>query len=224
MAIKNIILDLGGVIINIDYTKTLEAFRQLGVNDIEAVFTQNKQNKLFDDCETGKIGSSQFRADFKSQLGVNISDETFDSAWNAMLLDLPMQRLNFIRSLSEQGYRVFLFSNTNEIHLSEVFRICQDQNNIKNFDPYFEKQYYSHTFGLRKPNPEAFLTILNENKLNPNETLFIDDTERHVLGARSAGIHAVHLTKDKSIFGIPNFIEHLSEENLEDKVNVGCLI
>ncbi|HLB41453.1 MAG TPA: HAD family phosphatase [Gammaproteobacteria bacterium] len=201
MNIKNIIFDLGGVILNIDFKRTYVAFQKLGMMRFEVLYSQNKQSGLFDDFETGKISADVFRNELRTQLQVDISDENFDEAWNAMLLDLPKDRLDFISHL-RKSYRVFLFSNTNEIHLQAFFRICQRQHRINSLMDYFEKEYYSCRFGKRKPNPEAFQIIINENNMNASETLFIDDTLQHVLGARQVGLCAVHLAQGKTIFDL----------------------
>jgi putative hydrolase of the HAD superfamily len=230
MPIKNIIFDLGGVIIDIDYSRTAEAFYKLGAVNFDAVYTQSKQDHFFDDYDVGKISSDEFRAILKGKLDIVATDDEFDNAWNSMLLDLPKQRLDFIKELGKT-YRVFLFSNTNDIHLEKVFRICQIQNGFDTFDGYFQEEYYSNIFGKRKPNPEAFIFILHENKMKAEETLFVDDTFQHILGAKEAGLHAIHLSSEKSIFDVVKFIEeindlHSSEEKYssEDKRCGRCAI
>ncbi|MBV9575025.1 MAG: HAD family phosphatase [Gammaproteobacteria bacterium] len=205
MPIKNIIFDLGGVIINIDYKKTANAFRKFGSISFDEVYNQNKQDFFIDDYEIGKISSEKFRSILKYKLGISISDSEFDNAWNAMLLDLPPSRLEFIKKLRSE-YKVFLFSNTNDIHLKEVFNICQKQNGFAAFHDFFDKEYYSNILGKRKPHAEAFLHILHENGLNAHETLFIDDSLQHILGARAVGLHAIHLTKEKNLFDLKFFI------------------
>lgn len=110
MPIKNIIFDLGGVVIDIDYKRTLAAFKQLGAFNIEEAYTQSKQDSLFDNYETGRISSKEFREHLKLKLDLESSDSVFDDAWNKMLLDLPGDRLEFIKSL-RSNYRVFLFSS-----------------------------------------------------------------------------------------------------------------
>ena len=210
MPIKNIIFDLGGVIIDLDYNLTSKAFNQLGVHDFNEVYSQSKQDHLFDDFDIGKISSDEFRCILKKKLGIEVNDEKFDIAWNAMLLDIPKQRLDFIKELGK-NYNVFLLSNTNDIHLKEVFNICQRQNGFSTFEGYFSKEYYSNQLGMRKPNPEAFNAILAENKIEARETLFIDDTLPHVLGARRVGLHAIHLTPEKSIFEVVKFIEEINK-------------
>ena len=200
MSFKNIIFDLGGVILNIDFQRTCDAFRKFGI-DFSSIYSQNNQDALFDKFEIGMITANDFRNAIKMQLKLKISDDEFDEAWNAMLLDLPKERLNFIAAL-RKTHRLFLFSNTNEIHLETVFRICQREHGIGSLAPYFDKEYYSCRFGKRKPNPDAFKIILNENQLKANETLFVDDTLQHVNGAQLAGLHAIHLAPGKTIFDV----------------------
>lgn len=163
---------------------------------------------MFDDYDTGKICTDEFRRRLKLKLDLEISDSQFDNAWNKMLLDLPRERLDLIKSLRKK-YRVFLFSNTNDIHLSEVFKICSKQHGLANFDGFFEKEYYSNKIGYRKPEPSSFSKILIENSLVPEETIFIDDSIQHVMGARSVGIHGIFLSSEFSIFNTIDFIKQI---------------
>src|SRR5688572_10043752 len=114
--IKNIIFDLGGVILNLDHLKTIQAFKELGANDIDTFYSQRHQETMFDEFEIGKISADIFRDKFNHRLNLNLPKAAFDQAWNAMLLDLPKERLEFIKQL-RQHYKIFLFSNINEIHL-----------------------------------------------------------------------------------------------------------
>lgn len=212
MTIKNIIFDLGGVIININYHNTLDAFRRLGAHNIDQVYTQSKQDSLFDDFDIGAISPDDFRKILTAKLDLDVSDADFDAAWNAMLLDLPKNRLDFIKE-KRQTYRTFLFSNTNAIHLPKVYAICQQENGFNTFEEYFEKEYYSHLFGKRKPNVDAFLAILTENNLEADETLFVDDSYQHIEGAKKAGLHTYFVSSGKSIFDIDKYIEQLDNEH-----------
>lgn len=211
MPIKNIIFDLGGVIIDLDYNRTFAAFRKLGAANINAIYTQSKQDDLFDQYEIGKISSEVFRAALQKKLSIRVNLKEFDDAWNAMLLDIPQKRLDFIKRL-KNDYKIFLFSNTNEIHLKEVFNICQRQNGFNSFKDYFDKEYYSNIFGKRKPDPAAFSLILTENKLTASETLFVDDSMQHILGAEEAGLHTMHISKERSIFDVLIFIKEMNKE------------
>lgn len=222
MAIKNIIFDLGGVILNIDYKKTIVQLNQLSNGRVDKIYSQEKQSEILDLYETGKITSSQFREIIRSDLDLELNDEMFDAIWNAMLLDLPHERLSLIKDL-RQSYKTFLFSNTNEIHLQEVFRISERDCNIRNFSDYFDAEYYSHIFGMRKPHKESFLKFLKENNIKAHETLFIDDTLQHVLGAKEAGIHAIHLTQNMSILNTMDFIQEINAQQNQDELPTNSL-
>jgi len=199
--INNIIFDLGGVILNIDYNKTAKAFKSLGIKNHNEMYTQFNQISLFDDLEVGKITPAFFRTKIKELCKINISDIEIDNAWNAMLLDFPKKRLDLLNELKNK-YRLFLLSNTNEIHLIDYQKQLQKKFNLNSLEKFFEKEYYSHVVGLRKPNKEIFEMVLNENKLIASETLFIDDSIQHIEGAKLVGINTYHLTKGESITDI----------------------
>ncbi len=199
MKIKNLIFDLGGVILNIDFNLTQEAFINLGAPHITTFFTPGSEIELFTAFETGKISPTDFRKHLKALLFIeSLSDDDFDAAWNAMLLDLPAKNLDYIKQLS-QHYRIFLYSNTNEIHLEEVFKIVQKVCGVPTFADYFEREYYSCRLGMRKPDPTSFQEILRENNLKAEETLFIDDSLLNIAGAESVGVKALHLNKPQEL-------------------------
>ncbi len=212
MTIKAIIFDLGGVIINIDYARTVQAFKSICGYDFDKIYSQYKQSTLFDDYETGKITDDFFRERLIDELDLPVSSEQFDQAWNAMLLDLPKERLDFISKLRAKGYQTYLFSNTNAIHLKRVFEISSQTIGVENFSSYFTKEYYSHTFGMRKPNPNAFKKILEHHQLKAQEVLFVDDSKQHIEGAKIAGLHTLLIDATNSIFDIPSFIDKLSAQ------------
>jgi putative hydrolase of the HAD superfamily len=190
--IKNIIFDLGGVILNINYQLTLNAFKKYGVKNIESLYTQAQQVGLFDKFDRGLISPQQFREGIRKRTRQNLTDNQIDEIWNAMLLDLPSQRLALLHQIKHY-YRSFLLSNTNYIHIEEFSKIIYRSFGINDLSDYFEKIYLSHLIKLRKPDPEVFLLILKSNGLRVEETLFIDDSLQHVEGARSLGIQAYHL-------------------------------
>ena len=191
--IKNIIFDLGGVLLNIDYHLTSAAFRQLGVLDFDDLYSQAKQGHLFDDLEVGKIGVDDFCSHFSKNNGLTKSDVI--GAWNAMLLDFPLHRLSLLKSL-KSDYRIFLLSNTNEIHIAAFNEILKNTFGENPFGDLFEEFYYSSDIGLRKPNSDCFEFVLDQNDLVPEQTLFIDDSVQHVVGAEQVGINSVLLEDD----------------------------
>lgn len=196
--IRNIIFDLGGVIINLDLEATARAFRALGMTDFDFHYSQAKQSGLFDDFDCGRIAPQEFRNGLKKHLPEGTSDNAIDSAWNAMLLDVPEERLNVLNSLKGK-YRLFLLSNTNEIHVSAFSAALEKTYGFADFSSYFENWYYSCRIGKRKPDADAFLHVLEENQLLPEETVFIDDSRQHVEGAIRTGIRGEWLRSGEEI-------------------------
>ncbi len=201
--IKNIIFDFGGVIINIDYFRTRNAFVKLGVNNFDELFNQFKQNTIFDEFETGKIDEQKFFTELESLTKKQISRKDSLEAWNAMLLDFPKRNYEFIKNIKNK-YRIFLLSNTNETHLKYYFKKLEMWYGIENMDPLFEKCYYSCRVNLRKPDVEIFDFVIKNSNLVPEETLFIDDSPQHVEGARKAGLKAYHLQEPEGIIDVVN--------------------
>lgn len=195
MDVKNIIFDLGGVILNIDYNKTVNAFKSLGIEDFDLLFTKANQEQLFDLYEMGQISSLAFIDKLKDKIP-DTTTEQVKNAWNAMLLDLPNERLTLLKELKAK-YNISLLSNTNKIHLDAFHEIIQTQNRINSLEPYFDKVYFSCDIGMRKPNPQIFDFVCNQQNYKPNETLFIDDSIQHIRGAKKIGLQAYHLNVEK---------------------------
>jgi putative hydrolase of the HAD superfamily len=194
--IKNIILDLGGVIYDIRYENIADTFRSYGLQNFEALYTRAEQAPEIDLFEEGKISPKQFRNFIRSLSPSLLTDSQIDNAWNAILIDLPAVRVHLLEKLKKK-YRLFLFSNTNEINCLEFERYVTEKFGENIFETLFEKSYYSHTLGIKKPKPEAFLKICGEQQLIPKETLFIDDIKRHIFGAQLAGLKTYWLHKEK---------------------------
>jgi putative hydrolase of the HAD superfamily len=125
-----------------------------------------------------------------------------DDAWNCILLGLWPEKVALVKSLREKGYRTFLLSNTNAIHVAEFEKMIAASMGLEQFRSAFEKVYYSNEIGIKKPYPETFLAVCEWNGLVPAETMFIDDSKQHVDGAAAAGLIAVHLTPDKELHGL----------------------
>lgn len=200
--IKNIIFDFGNVICDLNYELTVQAFERLGAKNFSesyAWFQETELNKLF---ELGKVTIPEFRQQFKKFLGIeHVNDDEFDCAWNAMLGGIAKVKLDFLKKLRAQ-YRLYLFSNTNALHLPRAFEICYRDTGYKNLDDFFDRTYYSYVFGYRKPDIYGFNKILEENNLLAEETLFIDDYLPYIRGAELVGIRGLHLTSNKSILDV----------------------
>lgn len=202
---KNIIFDLGGVLLNIDYDITAKAFEKLGIPQFHKLFSKAEQNKTFDLYEKGLITSDEFRQALNNALRAPVSKEILDNSWNAMLLDLPPARLDLLKKV-KQTHRTFLLSNTNEIHIQEFSHSLQQQFGVPDLSSFFEKVYLSYEIKLRKPDAEIFQYVLDNNQLDPAETLFIDDSPQHIEGAKKLGIHTYWLdVKKESITDVFGF-------------------
>ena len=193
---KNIIFDFGGVILNLDYQRTIDAFRKLGVEEFDQSYSQLNQSNLFDKFERGEISSSAFRDGLRNAFNETVSDEKLDSAWNAMLLDLPVERLKALDKLHAEK-RFSLLSNTNEIHVQAFETELKRKHGLNDLTGYFDTVYYSCRMGMRKPESRIFEFVIKKQDYVPAQTLFIDDSLQHVEGARKVGLNAYHLRADK---------------------------
>jgi HAD superfamily hydrolase (TIGR01509 family) len=196
--IKNIIFDLGGVIINLDNQLTEDGFVSLGAKPFREYFGHGHAASFFMDYETGRIGDREFIGAVKELTGITAPDAAIVRAWNALLLDFPPARIQLLKELGKR-YRIFLFSNTNAMHLAALRQIYHDTFGNSALDEHFEKAYYSHILGLRKPDTESYRQILLENGLEASETLFVDDALINVEGAKSAGLKGLFLEPGTSI-------------------------
>jgi putative hydrolase of the HAD superfamily len=185
--IKNIIFDLGGVILNIDYNKTSQAFKDLGFLNFDEFYSQKEQTTIFNQLETGKITEIEFVTEIQKHCPT-LNYYAIITAWNAMLLDLPKERIELIDPLSKK-YNVFLLSNTNAIHYQSFINSIENEFGKDILTPCFQKVFYSHEIGQRKPNKSCFEYVLKEAKVNAKETLFLDDSIQHIHGAQSCNIN-----------------------------------
>ena len=196
--IKNIIFDLGGVIINLDINQTIQEFNKLSYMPFEAIYTQAEQNDIFNKFDKGLISTEEFFFEIRQYLRYEGNEIELLKAWNAMLLDVPEKRLNTLVK-TKQYYNTFLLSNTCEPHINAFEHDLYIKHGVKNFNDYFDEVYYSCRIGMRKPDAEIFEFVLEKNKINPKETVFIDDSVQHVKGAGACGINAFLLPKNAEI-------------------------
>ena len=196
--VKHIIFDLGGVILNIDYNLTEKAFIDLGIKNFPALYSQMQQSSLFDRLETGQIARDEFIGQMQQVAGLPVTATQIINAWNAMLLDFPVRRLQILQQL-RLYYDLFLLSNTNEIHEDAFNDILQASHGIPNIGVFFDKVYLSHRVGLRKPMKEIFERVLSDNGLKAADTLFIDDSPQHIAIAKELGIQTIFLEKGMTI-------------------------
>ena len=193
-----VIFDFGGVLLNLDLDSTLQAFARLGIPDFKKLFTLYHASPVFLDLEIGKVEPAAFAEGISKEIGRPLPEQEVFDAWNAMLADFRQESLAFVDRL-RQTMPTFLYSNTNIIHY-EVF-----QKRIAETTPYahlndlFHRAYYSHEMGMRKPHPEGYLHILNEQGLKASETLFVDDNADNIAGAQAVGLLTHHLQPDERV-------------------------
>lgn len=198
--IDAIIFDFGGVLINLDYQRTIDHFNELGIDDFESLYSQAKQSNLFDDLETGKISAQRFINGILDFLPAGTSPNKVVSAWNAMILDVPQASIDLLQQLQGK-YRLFMLSNTNEIHIAKAYS-AWGKTTPHTPDRLFDKVYLSHTLGMRKPHPETFQHVCDEQGLTPSRTLFIDDSIQHIEGAQKIGLNTHHLIDQSSLLSL----------------------
>jgi FMN phosphatase YigB (HAD superfamily) len=195
---ESIIFDLGGVILNIDYHLTRTAFEKLGVRNFDEMYSQSGADKLFRNLETGKISEEKFCNEMNKRTGLQLSPTEIIRAWNAILLDFREKSLLFLDQLKPK-YTLFLLSNTNHIHLAAFNKIYNEKKREKPFTEYFEKAYFSCEIGLRKPDAACYDWVLQEEKLDPAKTIFVDDSIQNVEAAKLAGMQTILLEPGKYI-------------------------
>ncbi len=193
-SIKNLIFDLGGVILDLSVDQTMEQFSALSGLDKQRVKDLYAFTPGFEEYEKGLMNDKDFRDFVRDVFSVQSSDEEIDKCWTAMLLGLPIRKLNLLQTL-KKNFSVYLLSNTNNIHINYINQIMLPgiTHPGNSLDNYFHRAYYSHIMKKRKPNTDIFEQVLNENSLLAHETLFLDDNLPNIEGAKQLGIQTVHV-------------------------------
>ncbi len=200
--LKNIIFDLGAVLINIDYKKTESAFIKLGFQNFEAMYSQFAADALFEKLETGKISNEDFYGSLIALNKEKITPLQIKNAWNEILLDWRLESLQYLEILSDK-YKLYLLSNTNAIHQEAFFDSLQKEAGILNFNSLFTKAYYSHEIHLRKPNANIFEFVAKDANIKIKETLFVDDSANNIDTAKYLGFKTHLLLHGEKIEALP---------------------
>lgn len=196
--IKNIIFDLGGVILDIDENVVYKELEKMGI-EISELAHSKEFVEILSKFDTGIYTASTFRKKTKQFIGQEkMTDQKFDSIWNAMLLDIPRERIEAIEKVKKH-YKIYLMSNTNVIHYDLYVRDLQLRFGYNEFDELFNKSYFSFAEHLEKPDPRFFELILDHEHLLPEETLFIDDTAENIEAAKSLGIKTYHISRKELV-------------------------
>ena len=192
---------MGNVLFSINYKKTEDAFKALGYDNFSEMYSQFTADDLFEKLETGKITTKEFyRKMISSHAGI-VNEIQITTAWNSMLLHWRLDSLTFLKTLAKK-YKLYLLSNTNDIHLGAVNNLLKQETGKESIDDLFTKAYYSHKINLRKPNADIFDFIAKDAGINPQETLFIDDLENNIEAAASLGFKTHLLLDSETIEGL----------------------
>ncbi|MBC8054701.1 MAG: HAD family phosphatase [Sphingobacteriaceae bacterium] len=197
--IKNIIFDYGNVIFMIDFLKTQHSFTELGIENVETFFGHAGHDPLFNEFEKGEISAAGFRDGIRRITGrQDLTDKQINDTWNSLLIGIPPVNHHILLE-AKKKYRTFLLSNINEIHLDYISDYLIREHQVESNDLFFEKVYYSHLMGKRKPNRDIFEYVLHDSNLEVKETLFIDDSPQHLKTASEMGFQTHLMTKDDSL-------------------------
>jgi FMN phosphatase YigB (HAD superfamily) len=197
--IKNIIFDYGNVIFHIDFNKVAQAWKDLGITNAHEFYGHRQQDDVFNALEKGEISPEAFADRIRELTGKpELTNQQINNAWNQIFVGIAEGNHELLLRVKEK-YRTFLLSNINAIHYDFVHDYLKREYNIADNSGFFEKTYYSHLVGKRKPNADIFEQVLKENNLYPAETLFIDDSPQHLETAKKLGLQTYLLTAPDNI-------------------------
>ncbi|WP_077153056.1 HAD family hydrolase [Bacteroides bouchesdurhonensis] len=184
--IKNLLIDLGGVLINLDRQRCIDNFKKLGCEHVDSLLNFYHPQGILMQHEKGMITSAEFRNGVREMMRKTLSDQQIDTAWNSFLVDIPTYKLELLLKLREK-YVVYLLSNTNAIHWKWA---CENAFPYRTFkvEDYFEKAYLSFEMKMIKPEMEIFKAVIEDADIDPKETFFIDDSDINCKVAQELGI------------------------------------
>jgi HAD superfamily hydrolase (TIGR01509 family) len=197
---KNILFDLGGVILDIDVQATLKRFYELGFPSELLQYPNNMTSDLFFKYETGKIGTEEFRDEVRRITGLDVSDKDLNESWNAMLLRIPQERARLLEKLSKR-YDLYMLSNTSALH-APVFEQMYLETAGTAMKNHFKKIYYSFEIGWHKPDSEAWQYVISDAGIVPQETLFLDDSIHNIKASQELGFQAIHIHERTSLMDL----------------------
>jgi FMN phosphatase YigB (HAD superfamily) len=195
-SVKNIIFDFGAVVINIDIPNAYRSFAKLSGMTPEEVRYLFENQGAYADFEVGKMSNEDFRALLRKELKLTCSDEELDNAWNSMLLDIPLERVEKLKELRTR-YNLFLLSNTNAIHVKKMKEMFLQNFGIEDFTKLFHKPYLSYEIGLIKPEASIYEYVLKDAGIDRRETIFLDDNADNVKSALSIGLPTIQVLPGK---------------------------
>ena len=195
--IKNIIFDLGGVLLNINPLLSLQELERVSGIDQKELTKRFLSEHIFEKFDTGSLNPAQFRSELCRIMNTNVSDAEIDKAWNLLLLDFPLPRVELLKQL-QNNYRIFLLSNTNSIHFDHYTHNFYEKYGIRMVD-LFDRVFVSHEIGIHKPDAGIYIHVLENAQINASETVFIDDSLANIEAAALLGIAGIHITNGQDV-------------------------
>ena len=196
---KNLIFDIGNVIIDIDYAVPIREFQKLSTVNFSEIVNYSKQHEVFNRFEKGEISVKEFHDVLRQFFKKDVSDEEILKAWNSILIHYPAEKFELLNTL-KKSYRVLALSNINETHVNAINAAAVEQLEVKAFSDFFHKAYYSNEIGMRKPDLEIYEFVLQQENLNASETFFVDDKIENVEAAKQVGLQAFQLEQPQHLF------------------------
>ncbi len=190
--IKNLVFDIGNVLVDIDYDVMVAEFQKLAREDFGQLVSYSHQYPVFDLMDKGQLSSTEFREALRKYLKHGVSDMEIDQAWDSILIAYPTDKFMLLRELKKR-YRTFALSNTNELHIKAFNGAVNKKFGEKDFAAFFNAAYYSNEIGYRKPDKEIYEYIMEKESLIPSETFFVDDKEENIIPAKALGWQAYQL-------------------------------
>lgn len=190
--IEHLILDLGGVIVNIDVSRTAALFSRMGMEGMSPGHITSVAYSFLEKYETGMIPDTAFRDGIRKAAGNDIPDIEIDRAWNSMITGIPQGMIRLLRNLG-QKFRMSVLSNTNPLHMAYFNRMLRETEGVSGLNELFDSVFLSHEMHLRKPDPAVFEHVLAATGIMPEKTLYIDDSIEHTESAVRLGIRTIHL-------------------------------
>ncbi len=206
--ITSIIFDLGGVVLPLDTEATRQKILQLTGQDIREWIKFGYPHQIIKNFELGKLTEREFFEDLSQVLSYENDLYYLKEAWNAMLMPISKENIDFLNQLSEK-YQLILLSNTCETHIQCFEKMLQQTHHIESLELIFDKVYYSCRIGMRKPDTKIFQKIIKENHLNPTQTIYFDDTPEHIDAAKRLGIQSYLYPQNKPLQEILKYIPQL---------------
>jgi epoxide hydrolase-like predicted phosphatase len=195
--IKNIIFDLGGVILNINPLLSLLELEIIsGISQGELILKLASE-QIFEKFDTGRLNPAQFRSDLCKILNRNVSDSEIDRIWNKLILDIPPHRVKLLQEL-RNNYKVFMLSNTNSIHFEHYTREFLEIYGFNMVD-LFDRVFVSHEIGIHKPDAGIYTFVFEHANLDASETVFFDDSSANIEAAKLLGIHGIQITDGRDV-------------------------